>query len=566
MSALKNILLELISILICGTAIGLLIAITANGFIRIVAIATEFRISLPWLEFTFNNQTYSLSSIVSLLLAATIIALIRKWLDIKQWEGIADTIYAAHRESPQINTKQGLGSTLSALVVISGGGSVGQYGPLVHFGSTLGLFIKNHFKLKMNPDIFIGCGVAAAISAGFNAPLAGILFAHEAVLRHFSLRAIAPIFIASFSASAFGEYFFGSAQTIFDLSQVVPPLNEILPILILLGPIYAVIAVTFMTSLRAANKLAGNSGKYRPALPFFAALICGSVGVMFPEVLGLGVEAINELIAGNFPVTKVSVLLLLKIGMTALCIGFGLFGGVFSPALFIGVSAGSLAASLFVLFGYTNLEQVIVISGMAAVSASVIGAPITSVLIVLELTGSYEYGVAAMVAVIISSLVTYRLFGLSFFDRQLLDRGIDMRLGRESIALSQRMVTTCVATPYVRVGPELSGDEAYRLMKDSGVVESYVINESNEYLGKLDIFGAIGASTNSIVDFLLPEPITLSEDDSLQTAMAKTVDFIGESIPILSVDKKSLTAVVSEGSIFQAVIDVQNTVSKIGRA
>ena len=129
MSALKNILLELISILICGTAIGLLIAITANGFIRIVAIATEFRISLPWLEFTFNNQTYSLSSIVSLLLAATIIALIRKWLDIKQWEGIADTIYAAHRESPQINTKQGLGSTLSALVVISGGGSVGQYGP-----------------------------------------------------------------------------------------------------------------------------------------------------------------------------------------------------------------------------------------------------------------------------------------------------------------------------------------------------------------------------------------------------------------------------------------------------
>ena len=203
---------------------------------------------------------------------------------------------------------------------------------------------------------------------------------------------------------------------------------------------------------------------------------------------------------------------------------------------------------------------------MAAVSASVIGAPITSVLIVLELTGSYEYGVAAMVAVIISSLVTYRLFGLSFFDRQLLDRGIDMRLGRESIALSQRMVTTCVATPYVRVGPELSGDEAYRLMKDSGVVESYVINESNEYLGKLDIFGAIGASTNSIVDFLLPEPITLSEDDSLQTAMAKTVDFIGESIPILTVDKKSLTAVVSEGSIFQAVIDVQNTVSKIGRA
>ena len=87
------------------------------------------------------------------------------------------------------------------------------------------------------------------------------------------------------------------------------------------------------------------------------------------------------------------------------------------------VSAGSLAAGFFAAIGYPDLAQVIIISGMAAVAASVIGAPITSVLIVLELTGSYEYGVAAMVAVIISSLVTYRAFGLSFFDRQLLDRG-----------------------------------------------------------------------------------------------------------------------------------------------
>ena len=130
--------------------------------------------------------------------------------------------------------------------------------------------------------------------------------------------------------------------------------------------------------------------------------------------------------------------------MTALCIGFGLFGGVFSPALFIGVSIGSLAATSLVFFGYAGAEQIIIISGMAAVSASVIGAPITSVLIVLELTGSYDYAVAAMVAIIISSLVTHRIFGLSFFDRQLLDRGIDMRLGRESIALSQKSVITCL--------------------------------------------------------------------------------------------------------------------------
>ena len=566
MLATKNIVIELISIIICGTAIGLLMAVTANGFVQLVFLVTEYRTSLSWFDFSFQGSTYSLSSIASLLLAAIIISLIRKWLDIKNWEGIADSIYAAHRESPQIDTKKGLGSTLGALVVISGGGSVGQYGPLVHFGSTIGLLIKTYFRLRMNPDIFIGCGVAAAISAGFNAPLAGIIFAHEAILRHFSLRAIAPIFIASFSASAFGEYFFGNAQVLFDLTQSVPPLNEILPVLIILGPIFAIVTMLFMYSLRMAGSIAGRFEHHKHKLPFIAALVCGSVGVVFPEVLGLGVEAINDLIAGNISFSRVSILLFAKIGVTALCIGFGLFGGVFSPALFIGVSAGSLAAGLFVAIGYSDLEQVIIISGMAAVGASVIGAPITSVLIVLELTGSYEYGVAAMVAVIISSLVTYRLFGLSFFDRQLLDRGIDMRQGRESIALSQRLVTTCVETSYVKLTPETTGSDAYRIMKEAGSMEGYVVDQSGAYIGKLDIFGAISASNNSIAGFLLSESTTLVEGDSLQNAMAKTIDFVGESIPILSNDKKRLKSVVSEGGIFQAVIDVQNTVSKIGRA
>tara|TARA_B110000459_G_scaffold100653_1_gene111900 strand:+ start:29 stop:1585 length:1557 start_codon:yes stop_codon:yes gene_type:complete len=517
------------------------------------------------MEFNLGDHSYSLSGIVSLLLVAILITLLKKWLNIDHWAGPADSIYAAHSENSSLDTKKGLGSTLAALIVTSGGGSVGQYGPLVHFGSTIGLALKSYLRLRISPDIFIGCGVAAAISAGFNAPLAGVLFAHEAILRHFSLRAIAPIFVASISASAFSEFFYGPSPNIINLSQVVPPLDNIFPMLIALGPIFAIIAVIFMYSLRMASTFATKSGRYRPLLPFFAAVTCGSVGVVFPEILGLGIETINELIGGNISFGKIGALLIAKISMTALCIGFGLFGGVFSPALFIGVAAGSLAATAVSFLGYAGTEQVIIIAGMAAVSASVIGAPITSVLIILELTGSYDYAVAAMLAVIISNLVTYRIFGLSFFDRQLLDRGIDMRLGRESIALSQRLVTTCVGSSYVELGSKVTGDEALNLMKEAGMVESYVVDKSGNYIGKLDIFGAISASSNNVLDFLTIKPITLYENESLQTAMKKTVDFVGEGIPILSANKKYLKAVVSEGSIFQAVIDVQDTVSKIAR-
>jgi CIC family chloride channel protein len=106
-----------------------------------------------------------------------------------------------------------------------------------------------------------------------------------------------------------------------------------------------------------------------------------------PQILGIGVESVNQLIAGEFALAMVAILLIAKLSMTALCIGFGLFGGVFSPALFIGVATGSLAATLLSLFGFVGVDQVLMVSAMAAVSASVIGAPISTVMIVLELTG-----------------------------------------------------------------------------------------------------------------------------------------------------------------------------------
>ena len=157
-----------------------------------------------------------------------------------------------------------------------------------------------------------------------------------------------------------------------------------------------------------------------------------------PQILGLGIDSMNDMIAGQFTIGLLITVLVAKILMTSLCIGFGLFGGVFSPALFVGVSAGALAGQLAVIFGVGDVSNVLAIASMAAVSSAVIGAPVSAVLIILELTKSYDCAVAAMLAVMICSLLTHRLFGHSFFDRQLLDRDIDLQKGREAIALSQQ--------------------------------------------------------------------------------------------------------------------------------
>ena len=154
--------------------------------------------------------------------------------------------------------------------------------------------------------------------------------------------------------------------------------------------------------------------------------------MLVPEVLGLGTETVGDILNGGPAPSFLISVLILKLLLTALCIGFGMFGGVFSPALFVGAAAGGFAGSVMItLFGFGS-HTALAICGMAAVASAVIGAPVAGVLIILEMTMNYEFALVAMVSVVAAIMVTNVLFGHSFFDRQLLDRGIDIAQGRGS--------------------------------------------------------------------------------------------------------------------------------------
>ena len=188
---------------------------------------------------------------------AVLIILLKFLFDIARWHGPADAIHAAHRTDNELDVKSGFGSTLAAFISASGGASVGQYGPLVHFGATMGSFLRRLTGGVLSTDIFIGCGVAGAIAAGFNAPIAGIIFAHEAVLRHFSIRAIGPIAIASVSSVWFSREFFGSRQ-LFDFAGMSINLGEMLPAALVAGPVFGLVAVLFMVAIRVPQFTVSN--------------------------------------------------------------------------------------------------------------------------------------------------------------------------------------------------------------------------------------------------------------------------------------------------------------------
>ncbi len=554
----KNVSLELLTIVFVGCLIGAVMCVVADGFVMGVSAFGQWRAEDTLMVWTLSDgTTIAYGSVVFLWVAAGLVVVLKKILSIQAYAGPADTIYAAQQTLEPLDVKRGIGSTFIAFICASGGASVGQYGPLVHFGGTIGIWLKRLLASSMSHEIFLGCGVAAAISAGFNAPLAGIVFAHEAVLRHFSIRAVAPISIAAISASALDKAWFPSNAS-FLIDAPMPPLAEILPALILMAPALSLIALIFMLTLRRTQQFAAKVN--RPMLlPFVAATLCGVVGIWLPQVLGLGVDSVNQMLGGHYALGLLLVLLIAKILMSSACIGMGLFGGVFSPAIFIGVAAGAFFGQLVESMVVPGFALVAAVAAMAAVSASVIGAPITATLIVLELTQSYELAVAAMITVMICSLVTHRVFSLSFFDRQLLDRGVDLREGREAIAMKQMTVNDIVTQDHIVLDATATGEQVVVLMQQAQLTEAYLCDASGLLMGKAMIHQALTAGDEPVLGHMSVAPLRFFDTDSLTDAMENTRGFVGESIPVVAASGK-LVGSVTEGDLFTAVIGLQQKI------
>ena len=545
------------SLALVGLFFGIIMAVVSNAFIQTVRLITEWRHDSDLLLLPFGSGTVSLLPLVTLLIAACLILIVRRLFHITKFHGPADAIYAAHRSDNDLDVKAGLGSTFVAFLSAGGGASVGQYGPLVHFGATLGSFVRRHIKLHITTDVFIGCGVAGAIAAGFNAPIAAIIFAHEVILRHFSLRTIAPIAIASISSAGFSNWAFGSSK-LFYIEAAPVPLWLLLPAALLLGPIFGCLATLYLHLVRATQHYAANMHLSNAQKLFFAAFIMGTVGMFVPALIGFGTGEIPQILSDAFTIELLVVLIIGKILLTALCYGFGFFGGVFSPALFVGAAAGSMAQKLILLMGFSIPAPALIISGMAAVGSAVIGAPISGVLIMLELTTSYEYTVAAMLSVVLSALVSYHFFGASFFDRQLLDRGIDISQGRSHLQVMETNIHPLVSQDYVKfTSPDLVGG-AIGQMARMGTSEAYILGEGKQFIGKVSLHDLLNAPTDaSLIGHMMDAPLEIKQDASLLQAIELASNFVGEHIPVIDEANGKLVGVLTEAALFQAYLNLQ---------
>ena len=543
----------LIASILVGVILGIGGAFAAQGFRLGIVLVSDYS------ERLFARDPNIFFYLITLSLALVLVHYSRILINGKPFQSVSDSIYLAHKANNETDLKVGFISTFAAFFSASGGASIGQYGPLVHFGTTLGAWLKKTVPFNFTPDLYIGAGVAASISSGFGAPLAGLIFAHEAILRHYSHKSILAIATASGISYAVSTGIWGDTNII-NVSSENFNLLLILVISFLAGPIFGLIAILYMKSLLFFAKLA-SSDKLSVFFKYLIGVLSLSIiGHFMPEVMGLGAETVSGVLNSSYTLIFLVIILIGKILATSISLNFGFFGGVFSPAILVGAAAGAVVSTFLVTVGiFEDFQQAFVISGIAAVAGAVIGAPICMVIIVLELTNSYAYALASLVGLAISVGYVQVRFGSSYFDVQLLNRGIDISDGRTGLFMTETDILRFAETNFHTIKESETVESAVSLMSKIDQSELIVVNQSGEFIGKtnsLSLFNKEGSLSS--VEVIDKDCVFIDHDASLQSAMEIASNFVGEVIPIVHSDQNKAVAIITEGAIFQAYLSKQN--------
>jgi len=356
---------------------------------------------------------------------------------------VADVIEGAALADGRVEQKAGLASAAASLITLGSGGSSGREGPVVHLAAVISSRVSDLIRADgITGRDLLGCAVAAAVSASFNAPIAGALFALEVVLRHFAVHAFAPIVIASVAGTVINRLEFGGVTEYSLTGDSALQFYAELPAFLILGLLCGLVAVALMRAVFWAEDL-GNlaqrlTGMPRWVRPAVAGLLLGALAIPFPHIIGVGYETTSAALTGELLLHEAVVFTILKVAAVAITLGGRMGGGMFSPSLMIGaltgLAFGLIATAIFP--AQSGEGTLYALAGMGAVAAAVLGAPISTTLIVFELTGDWQTGLAVMVAVSISTALASRLVDRSFFLTQLERRNIHLAAGPQAYLLA----------------------------------------------------------------------------------------------------------------------------------
>lgn len=367
-----------------------------------------------------------------------------------------------------LNWRNALVQFLIGGLTIATGQSVGKEGPGIHLGSTAGSWLGQKLKLPNNSiRILVGCGTAAAISASFNTPLAGVIFAMEVVMMEYTVSSFIPLILSSVSAAILTRIVFGN-----DIAFIVPSLdiNSLweIPNFILLGLIIGVISSIFIKGTTLLSDKTSNWSSWLKCS--VAGTSVGILALGAPQIMGIGYDTVNAALNGNLTLQILVIAFIGKLLATIICSGLSLPGGAIGPSMFIGAMAGGIIGSIgaMVLPDYASEYAFYSMVGMATMMSAILQAPLAALMALLELTNNPNVLLPGMIAVVVSNLVVSHVFKQSsIFHSQLRAKGLELRINPLSQFLRSVGVAGLMERKLLVSEKIISYQEAEKILADT---------------------------------------------------------------------------------------------------
>lgn len=492
--------------------------------------------------------------------------------------GVPEVIQAILLKGGKIRPRVAIIKAVASAITIGTGGSVGREGPIIQIGSSLGSTVGQFFRIPSKRlKTLVGCGAAAGIAAAFNAPIAGALFAVEIILMDFAVAQFSPIVISAVMATVISHSFQGNLSAF-----IVPKYNYVSPYEIgfyfILGALAGVVSYLFIKVLYYFedyfdNKL--NIPEYTK--PIIGGLGIGMMALVFPQVMGVGYDSINNALHGNMIWYIALFLIFMKIFATSLTLGSGGSGGIFAPSLFIGAMLGYFFGD-FAHFTFPDITAepgAYALVAMGGLVAGTTRAPITAIIIVFEMTNDYNIILPLMVTCIISTILSSKLSRESIYTLKLLLRNIHIKEGTEINIMESILVKNVYTKEYDQIsisdnfskvvnkiirgkGPEFPVIDK----KDNirGIISMYDIKD---YLFEKDSLSSLLIAK----DLTIPNYTYLVEDDHCQKALDLMAMHNLEGLPVvISDNSKELIGMVWRKDIqdaYQKEIEIRELTSNL---
>ncbi len=475
--------------------------------------------------------------------------LLRRWRP----REVVDAIEANALFGGRMSLSDSLG--LVWVTILSGGfgASVGLEAAYTQLGAALASRLGRSVDLRRD-DVrtLVGCGAAGAIAAAFNAPLTGAFYAFELIIGSYTLQALAPVGIAALTGALVVRGLVGSNPIFVVWHDIALSPSDYLAFFGL-GLASAGLGILTMKGVTSTETLFRSQAVPRWARPALGGLIIGLIALPFPQVLGSGHGGILSALHSGFALPFLAGLIVAKIIASAISIGSGFRGGLFSSSLFLGSLFGSLIGDLLMRLGPGLAADPLIYAlvGMGAVAAAIVGAPMTMIMLVLETTGDFSATIGVMVGVVTAAIAVRHWFGYSFATWRFHLRGLTIRSPEDVGWINELLIGPMMRRDPAVISADLPLSELRRRFPAGSTKQVFVVDSGGRLSGIIDpteANGSEGDGATKTVGTLVSEPAPyLLPGDDLRTALDRFSQAAQETLPVIdSPDGRRVLGYLSE--------------------